>query len=113
MGKEFRITQEAIEAAAAQCPTAKEVLRAMFPEAFEKKVKLVGGGIYRSKAGNLYLLCIDRLEYVLVGIKDVDRYMSFIWHDYKNHSPCFDRDTAAKMLKDFTYLPDAKIVVEE
>ena len=96
-----------IRAVARKCPDAKEVLKGMFPEAFEEKeIEIICGQIYKHTiTGHYYLLTsFAGSEWTLTNLDSKNSYWC-----YKTSS-----QQAKRIIeKHFTLCPNATIIVKE
>lgn len=96
-------------AVARKCPDAEEVLKGLFPEAFEeekKEIELESGQIYEYGTSNTYYLltCFAMGEWTLTNLDSKNSYWC-----YKNPIHL----TINMIKKHFTLCPDATITVKE
>jgi len=114
MGKTYEVTQERVLEAAEECGTAKEVLKTMFPEAFEKELPIKAYGVYHFEdvysfkdKNNYMIVRIGRTEYALANISGSDSYYGGQQATLDNLGSLF-----GEHIKKFTYIGQAKDVVK-
>ncbi len=84
--EELKISADKVREAAAKCPTAKEVLKTLFPQAFKKETPFVEGGFYiMEETGVLYRLLKHAEDYNLIRMyaDATDRYDGHTWSNWQ------------------------------